>query len=716
LCVLCVLVVLASLPASGQVIKGSVPAPAGSSILVPAGAFPGGVLTGVVIGPDDKPVANAQVNLAEGVPITLSGEVIGDQPPDQKPPNPNKPPSPNLTPLRTPQDCAGVLQKAAALDPNGPPLAWSDPQGQDGEIGDITSPTGGTIKTDAQGRFALCVLSNAKQVDVSLGDGSVHTSVPAVSQFPPDPCAQAGRFFQPAARLSVCQRLSDPTLTQGDQTWTLQRAVAISAGGDRVLTSLRTPRDLKPGPATLSFVNGDGKPEQFTGGVFKIVNARLDRAQLHSHQGADFEYTVQFGDGSVRPCVHITVAGPIALVQPPPEIIAVDASGIGHFSGKIRATQVAPGTAVPFVIQLSVSQCGSGPQSVGEQAPGPPGSPGNREMKLSLTPGPVAVNQFVKQTTGTATAPTPIAMNPPAPTLNGPEHTMDSTNKYAKAPAPMSSCNFQNKTPVINNVVGVKQPTVFTQENGLNYFTIQGCNFGATAGHVYLMLRKNEGIGFPNQVELYLTSGNNPWEDNSIAVLVDPSLSGYLDQDGVILRVVTAKGLTAERDRQVFHAERVPVTMLWMPRSQVQLGDTNASLTPTFTTSPPGSTLIIADSGCSSGPNPRGDAFTAGVDRSISNVGSPFTAHDDIWDFSKMRPGFDVAYATPSYENWDGAGCSQTSGKWGTYWDSATSLRVHVQGCYHSGTGDFRSSNAHYALLVCARGPKGVQPWPDGMK
>ena len=755
---LCVASLLA-LPATAQVLKGSVPAPTGSTILVPEDSFPGGVLTGVVIGPDDKPVANAQVNMDGGVPITLSGEVIGDPPSTDQKPQTNRTPTHNLLSLQGPEGCADILQKAQALAPGGPPLAWYDPQGQDGEIGDITNPSGGTIKTDAHGRFALCVPPDAKKVDVSLGDGSVHTSVPASPQFPPDPCAQGGRFFQPAARVSVCQKLSDPVLTQGGQTWNLQRAVAISSGGDRVLTSLRTPRDLKPGPATLSFVNGDGKPVQFTGGVFKIINARLDREQLHSHQGADFEYTAQFGDGSVRPCVHVTVVGPIMLVQPPPEIIVVDANGVGRFKGKIRATQVAPGSTVPFDINPTITNCGINPGPIqtgeknpgpigtpgevnpgpintpggdvslnpqplpprtgtpGEKNPGPPSTPSDSEMKLSLTPGPVAVNPFVKQgSNGKAPAPQQVAMTSPTPGNLGPEHTMDETamQKYEKAPKTMSPCNFQTTTPVITAVEGVTQPTVFTQQQGLNYFTVHGCNFGTTPGHVYLVLKLNNGynVGFGNAVELHLVQGTNPWQPNSIAVQVDPSLGGYLDQTGVTLRVVTSKGQTAELHNQTFHAERVQFTMLWMPRSQVQFGSANPTLTPTFTTAPSQNSTIVPLNG---GPS-RLDPMTAAVDRTITNVGGPFSVQDDIWSFSQMQPGFQVSQAVPYYENWGGAGCSQTSGKWGTYWDSATQFRVHVQGCFHSGTGAFRSSNAHYGLLLSGLGPKGVMPWPDGMK
>src|SRR5258708_23595035 len=53
-------------------------APPNSTILVPDGAFQVGLLTGVVIGPDDQPVANTPVEIAGGIPATLNGEVIGE--------------------------------------------------------------------------------------------------------------------------------------------------------------------------------------------------------------------------------------------------------------------------------------------------------------------------------------------------------------------------------------------------------------------------------------------------------------------------------------------------------------------------------------------------------------------------------------------------------------------------------------------------------------
>jgi hypothetical protein len=52
------------------------------------------------------------------------------------------------------------------------------------------------------------------------------------------------------------------------------------------------------------------------------------------------------------------ILGPIALVQAPPLVIPIDAAGLGRFSGKVRATQVTPGVAVPFDIAPHIHVCG----------------------------------------------------------------------------------------------------------------------------------------------------------------------------------------------------------------------------------------------------------------------------------------------------------------------------------------------------------------------
>jgi hypothetical protein len=154
--------------------------------------------------------------------------------------------------------------------------------------------------------------------------------------------------------------LRDPKATQAGRTWLLPAVQAWSPNGQQVISALKTPNDLKPGPAELSYTGGDGQTHQVRGTVFKIVRAFLDRTQLRSDQGATFEYDVLFSSQTgQRLCVKMHVAGPVVLVQAPPPVIPVDASGMGKFSGKIRAVQVAPGSTVPFDLSPEIHVCKS---------------------------------------------------------------------------------------------------------------------------------------------------------------------------------------------------------------------------------------------------------------------------------------------------------------------------------------------------------------------
>lgn len=325
-------------------------APPNSTVLVPESAFPGGVLTGVVIGPDDKPVPNTPVEIAGGVPANLTGTVTGEQPTPPCSANDPACQQQGQTPgaSRPPVDCASQFHQA------GEPLMSSSPRG---DSGSMPSPAPAPAVTDAAGRFAICMPPNSPQVSVGLPGGS-KTTVPAVTGTPALP-SQPPSFFQPNQRISIIGVLRDIKADQGGRTWLLPAVNAWSPNGDQVVTAFQTPRDLAPGPANISYTGGDNQTHQVPGTVFRIVRAYLDRTKLHSDQGAAFEYTVQFaGQPGQSPCVEMHVAGPVVLVQAPPEIIAIDANGLGTFGGKIRATQVTAGAVVPFDLKPNIHVCG----------------------------------------------------------------------------------------------------------------------------------------------------------------------------------------------------------------------------------------------------------------------------------------------------------------------------------------------------------------------
>ena len=343
-------------------------APPNSVILVPDNAFPGGVLTGVVIGPDDQPVPNTPVEIAGGVPATLSGEVIGDTP--CSPNDPKCQPQKPAEKPRPPVDCASVLRKIreAASNPAAeqrrtrriclaPPTKMRQSTGPANQPG--TAAGGGTnIVTDALGRFAVCMPPAAPQVDVNL-PGGTKVPIKAVGDQPAPP-NKPPDFFQPNQKISVTGAVSQiPRPRRAARAWLLPAVQAWSPDGQKTITVFKMPQQLAPGPAQISFTGPDGQVHQFQGGVFKIIRAFLDRSQLHSNQGATFEYDVQFAaPAGEKLCVEMHVAGPIVLVQAPAEIIAIDASGLGKFGGKIRATQVTPGATVPFDLSPHIHVCG----------------------------------------------------------------------------------------------------------------------------------------------------------------------------------------------------------------------------------------------------------------------------------------------------------------------------------------------------------------------
>ena len=131
-------------------------------------------------------------------------------------------------------------------------------------------------------------------VDVNL-PGGTKVPIKAVGNQPPPP-NKPPDFFQPNQKISVTGSISEPKAVQGGQTWLLPAVQAWSPDGQKTITAFKMPKQLAPGPAQLSYTGADGKPQQVQGTVFKIIRAFLDRSQLHSNQGATFEYDVQFAD------------------------------------------------------------------------------------------------------------------------------------------------------------------------------------------------------------------------------------------------------------------------------------------------------------------------------------------------------------------------------------------------------------------------------------
>ncbi|HXZ29177.1 MAG TPA: hypothetical protein VEG08_14380 [Terriglobales bacterium] len=771
------------------------PTPPGSTVLLPSGAFPGGVLTGVVLGPDDKPVPNTPVQIAGGVPITLTGVVIGEeeptkpQPPQRQPcvpdaagnlppgcpparPKPPQPqpcpttatgapgpncPLPTLPPVNAPQDCAGLLKQAQSI------LAQPGNQGVDhiliglsqpsagqggiaptdtraGQAG-IIAPTdlgagapylsknGGGVMTDANGRFAMCVPIDAPKVDVGLPNapggatpappsgstgvviqGGLVAHVPVVQNPTAGIPSRPPQFFQPGDKVNLIGLLRRPTLEQGGQTWILPFVQAISPNGEQAITAFQAPRDLAPGPVKFSFFDRNGQQQTFTGGVFKILNATLDRSKLRSQEGADFSYTVQFGDGSVRACVSVSVTGPVVLVQAPPPEIPLDASGVGHFGGKIRATQVAPGAAIPFDIKPDITNCGGG--GGGTAAPTPqatetqPAAGGSEPPSIAnLRPGATLANPWGPHGTKTAG---PSHVEAAEETGQGPEgmaapasgQRSGGDDAHSEAPAPLPPCTVTQQ-PAITRVTYAESDTALDTLTTSQMFLVRGCNFDVS-GEVYLDFPPPQGQTGPGTtVELT----REAWSWNQAQVQV-PEYFLHLDQDNIRLRLVTLKNKVAEATHLKFHARRAYSVLTWMPMSHVIMGaavyEGQVYRSRFLPTGSQQYSYRSAD-------NLQKDFVGFTVTRTADRVGGPLMIAGDLFDFSGMQPGFVVDHVNPFYADYEG--CGRSSGTWNMHWESGgTVLNVVPESCYSPGS---ESSESSYGLTVTVLGPDGFSPWPE---
>jgi hypothetical protein len=344
-------------------------APGGSTMLVPDQAFAGGTLTGVVLGPDDQPVANTPVQIAEGgIPGDLGGEVIGDEPPEKKS-------EAQPTPGGTKPDTQKPVSTIAA-GKKMPPFvkcaasgAVNSAQQAGAQAMSLTSaPT--VVRTDALGRFALCVSPQTTKVSVNLPPQTGETKtnpvlIPTMSKaaepVPQPPLPKPPEFLQPGQKFTLSGLFPKAGFEQNGKQGYVPVATATTHDDWEAISTFKAPRSLQPGAVNWKLTDRAGKQTSFSSGIFEIVRASLDRSQLHSNQGADFEYEVLVSPQTIPNglCVEMNWTGPITMLQSPPAKVPVDASGHGKFGGKIRATQIAPGSSIPFDINAKFHSCGN---------------------------------------------------------------------------------------------------------------------------------------------------------------------------------------------------------------------------------------------------------------------------------------------------------------------------------------------------------------------
>ena len=329
-----------------------------------------------------------------------------------------------------------------------------------------------------------------------------------------------------------------------------------------------------------------------------------------------------------------------------------------------------------------------------------------------------------------AMAPTTI----PAPQSSGSSLANVSTLRQTN----IDACNLPNMPPGIKglNSQGYYGPAVFSQDPKYNPFWIIGCHFGTASGRVYINATSGQKLA-----DLTVDS----WTDTLIKATIDPSLIDIFDQDNVTLVVVAANGQQGQKSGFKFFAMRKEILLRDIPKSQVSL----ASITDTgglgvvgYYSSPyQGLGYSVAvQTDQTTTPNHieamnlemqnSDQGMTAGVDR---NAWYRFGGGTDVYDFSKLKPGFGVsrfqidertmpichegvtAYPVVPQET------DYNDGSWNAQFYLAESkIRVTFaeEHCHISDNGS-DSSNSTYALNVWVIGPvmrPQADPWQPGLK
>ena len=349
-------------------------------------------------------------------------------------------------------------------------------------------------------------------------------------------------------------------------------------------------------------------------------------------------------------------------------------------------------TMVPATTQ------GSGPQA---SPPASTATPAASAGKAGGKPGANAVTATtISQPRSNLAAP---SATPPHPT--GAEH-----------PQMALPC----RQPYIGTVNGKASGIIFTPEAEWDLYTIKGCGFGNVAGNIYLKGPFNGG-----RIPLQVQRNSGPkrptslWNDTAIVASLDTRVTGELDRDNVTLVIEPASGSPMEKPGFKFFAARETVQLKSIPDLAIKLGNDAFG---SFGHGVPGLAVDVYR--------------TATWDPQNPNEHRPFAPGTDVFDFSILAAGFNVASA--QIEHFDGSPkqdvvISKSAG-WNVVWE-ANGVRVNwgvaeIHPCFNENCNDWQGqlqaslsgqvSNNYveaslYGLNVWVSGPRGVSPWRTAM-
>ncbi|HEX5424020.1 MAG TPA: hypothetical protein VFW94_10755 [Candidatus Acidoferrales bacterium] len=340
---------------------------------------------------------------------------------------------------------------------------------------------------------------------------------------------------------------------------------------------------------------------------------------------------------------------------------------------------------------------------------------------LQSTPGSTASRAGVGSAVSSASS---TLLKPTGPRTIGAETATAQTSTSSsilKAPTPVSDVGLtcaHDPTMRILNVSGSYLPATFTTIEKYDSYTITGCSFGNAEPNakVYLYKDNYKGKGFPLNFRLL------EWHDNWIHLDLDWNLSGLFDQDNLTLVIQRADGQQTSKAGFKFYAAREQLRLRSIPRSSFSLwGLTTTSTSAWKVTynSPASASDGLGFQGTSA--EVQWDEHLAFMKNGFDHADAP-SAGRDVYDFSRLQPGFVPTNASLEWQNVDCSsysGAIVTNGNFNLEWQGAQ-LWVDWQGqnCQNMNCGGafqtdcfWSDFNTSYAIDVWVEGPKGIDPW-----
>jgi hypothetical protein len=575
------------------------------------------------------------------------------------------------------------------------------------------------------GPVAAPMLSGAPQ------QGMLATGAPATAQ---SSSTTGGVQHPPTANTDVTRQSAARTtpgatsqvLTNADVTRMMEAGLAESV----IISSIRSARK-----------NFDFSPA----GCQTLKRARVS-----------MDILAAMGEGSVRPCSGIignsSSATPGSKVELNPQPLPPGSKAVPAKRTALKPIKLAPPKALRKITNPRLAEQNASILTILQQ------------QRAAAQQDAAAMKLGIRSVASAASVRAPVAATFQGGTTVqniGPETTQSEKGNLASrivhAPAFNSIVLLcaTDPTPRIIQLSGGEGHAILTPEAKYNLYTITGCSFGASdAGNSAYIFGVN---GFKANLNIDF------WSDNGITAHLDPWLAGVLDQDNVTLVVAPAGKQPFNKSGYKFYAARgmpapdgsdqeVQLAYDSMPQSSVSLFDASPVLAGYDQVPPSGTSQFPSFS--FQGSPVAGWIFryaygyretysgVVGADCFINDVGYQITTASDhcwpyfsdsptlgsdIWDFSKLVPGFVISTYNLYYEdtdptqlcgswddytknsglllNWDFnlTAPTQISVTWPLYWCRDTELPP-------SGRTNEQKQSA-YGLAVWVLGPRCVDPW-----